>query len=273
MAIKKYALENKPLCIAVYGDTAYIGDTGGQIVSCAHPFSHPALFSFRRTSPVSCLCFDNGVLFYANWDGEVTRVDLRTREVAWVELESGMAKCCKCFGGNVFVSVNLRVYVLSPDLEILRVHEMRSKVLCMEAFNAEIYCGMSVPYIAVLGKDEVLSKHCTSILGMCVSHNQLLTASADNTIRGSGDEVVFEGKKWIRAIGNGVFSEGERVWASNGVPKCIYSHRADVSGVATHNDCILSVGFDHMLCVFNAEEAAHSDEEREIAALLAETRA
>ena len=272
MGLRKYRLKNKPICIYMHAGSVYIGDAGGCITSCPYPFAVPVPFlQSTKPSPISSICSDGRLVFYANWDGEVAAAGMDGSIVCTKKIECGIVKCCRSFGTRIFLSVNLRVYALDAHLNILNVYEMQSKVLCMEMLGQDIYFGMSVPYVSVLGGSSWMTRHATSILCMRASGGRLLTSSADSTIRGIDGTCVYEGENWIRSLGSGVFSEGRHVRRLGGKFESMYSHDADVSGVETYKECVLSVGFDCSFCVYDTETAVFSDEEREIQQLLAET--
>jgi hypothetical protein len=278
MLAARVRLPNKPLVVVPVGECVYIGDAHGVLYALKTPYTS-ATAVFQSVGPISALVFSGDRLYYGNWDGDVGVVEVDGKKA---NFGRHIVKCMVVHQDLIYASVGNFVYVLDLDLAVVHEYKVEHKVLCMSVFEGAVYCGMGVPFVARIGDGIMIlgkSAHETSIFCMCGEY----TGSADGTVMRQDysslerHAVIYKGQQWIRSMHSRyLFSEGKSVVADMSGIKCgsgtgfkhLYSHEADVVGVAAVGSKIVSIGLDYMYCVYDIGFEMSEEEEREIAELM-----
>ena len=254
--LKTVPLKNKPLCILEHNGDIYIGDARGTIYLLQAPYDRPRAIE-TAASPVSALAFHHR-LYYGTWDGVVCFGE-RSRG-----LGSDMVKAMTVWRGRVFVSVDLKLFVLDLDLNILEEHDTESKIYCICTHKDRLIFGMGHGLVSTYADEystATKSAHDASILAMA---DGLSGCTYGRLMRGG--DIVFASDQWIRSIFDaGLFSCGKSVMVDM---KAIYSHSDDVVGVLRIGNRVISIGLDFCYKIHEDGVGLAEDEERELLDML-----
>jgi hypothetical protein len=277
MTVRRISTENKLISLVAKDERIYIGDAGGTLYELGYPFTGLKKL-FQSTAPISAVEVDERI-YYGNWDGCVGVVGGKN-----TALSGEMVKCIRIFGSRVYVSVGMKVVILDLNLNVKEQYTMEYKVLAFTEAGGRLYCGMNVPYIARIDAGpEMMGKSGHEMAILCMDGEY--TGSADGTVMKqdfselSRGAVIYKGDEWIRSMhSQHLFSQGRDVIAdldglrgsASGSLQRIYSHDDNVEGVVCVRDKIVSIGLDYCYYIYDLDVSLGSDEEREIAELLAE---
>ncbi|KAI4292249.1 hypothetical protein PAPHI01_1523 [Pancytospora philotis] len=254
--LQSIPLRNKPLCIAVRGTTAYIGDARGNIYTVEHPYTHPRVLR-SNSSPVSSIVFADQ-LIYGDWDGTVHTENASRR------LGRDMVKAMAVFDGRLFVSVDRKLFVLGLDLAVLEEHDTPAKIYSMDVHGGAVHFGMARGLVA----SYCGGYHAPVDSGRDGDIISLRSGCAGST-RGelcAGGRVLYSSDKWIRSVWDeSLFAAGPCVLQHGNV---LHSHADDVVGVARIDDAVISIGLDCCYKVHIATPMLSENEEKELMDLL-----
>lgn len=255
--LRTVPLKNKPLCIIDNGGDVYIGDAHGAIHLLQAPYDRPRIVE-TAPGPVSALVF-LGRLYYGTWDGAVCCGE-KSRK-----LGTDMVKAMAAWRGRIFVSVDLRLFVLDPDLNILEEYDTESKIYCVCRHASHLSFGMGHGLISTYSAEgyaaAVQSAHDASILAMSGD----LSGCTHGKLMKNG-EAIFSSGPWIRSIfSEGLFSCGRSVMRDG---KVLYCHSDEVVGVLRAGGRVISIGLDFCYKVHEEGVGLAEDEERELLELL-----
>ncbi|KAK6089887.1 hypothetical protein P3W45_001090 [Vairimorpha bombi] len=272
--IKQINFQNKLLSLDYNEEYIVIGDNKGFIYKYKDGIVSKI---FYCDSPVSDVKIYQNDIFYITWDGDLFRNDRS------VNLCLGIAKGILLHKELIYISIDLKVFVVSLDLEIVKIIDVPHKILCFGIADDKVICGMNLPILGWI--DGIYNfftrniSHETAILSIHTTKNLIYTGSVDGTVQRyeiskifkKSDEklipekILFKNDKWTRNIYNEfIFSAGEVVFCYNdGLYKELYSHKDDVMKVIKYKDKIFSIGLDSVMKIFT-EEQVLDDELEEI---------
>lgn len=227
-----------------------IGDCRGNLLK----FSKNKLVKiYNCNSPISHIKIYNDTIYYSTWDGEMYKND------KCIKIKIGIIKSFQIFNELIYVSLDLELYVLNLNLDVLDCIPVNHKVLCMNIFKDKLILGFNNNQIGFLKLNTikyVSTEHFTGILKIFIKDDKIITGSVDGTIR-NNDKLIFESKKWIRDIYDlNLFCSGNDVCHNNNI---IYSHKDEVMRVVKIDNDIISIGLDCNINIYRTEELSENE--------------
>lgn len=256
MSLKTVPLANKPLCAVLNDGMIYMGDARGFIYVISGPHSPPKKI-LETPAPVSAIVCGN-VIYYGTWDGTVYT------EGKFKNLGKDMIKCMTLWRNILFVSVDLKLFLLDLDLNIIEEHNTASKIYCSESFDNRIVFGMGHGYTSVYSECyESAKKYAHD--GSIISMKNDLSGDTYGKLK-KGNSVLYCSEAWIRSIWDEtLFSSGKDVVRDG---KVLYSHTDEITGVIKMDGIIYSFGLDYCYKIYSEGIILNEQEEEECMRLL-----
>lgn len=264
MVVAKYKLPSKLLTIICNNHTIYIGSFTGQIYIQNSPSYTPKEF-IKLNEPVSSLDIFMDSLVIGTWSG-----NLYQNKNLKLNLGRYIIKAIKSFEDKLFVSHDSFVFILNNNFEIQKKIDLKCKILCFYIFQNNLLCGTNNNQLIKFERENALSpltietKHLTSILDIDSDGDQLITCSADKTIR-KNDICVYEGNNWIYSVTKNAFGDGKNLFINN---KLVFKHSDMISGIVETENKIISIGLDGVVAIYSENMECTAEEEEEIRNLL-----
>lgn len=251
--IRSIPTKHKLLCMSKNNNKLFIGDAGGNIVEFCINTQVPKKF-LSYESPISCIFFLGTTLYFGAWDGCISDGQKK------IKVGNNMIKCGIVFENKIFVSVDTKLVILSPSLDILSSIETKFKVFCMSVYNNTLQLGHSSGFLSTFEESGInLSKsvHDTSIIVL----KDGLSGSQDCTVA-KNFNIIYKGSGWIRSIvDETLFSCGRDIIKNNFL---LYSHADEITGVERIDNSIVSIGLDRCIKIHEDKFIMNKDEEDDI---------
>lgn len=207
--------KNKPLTIVKNSENKiHIGDYSGNLFL----YDNCKLKLIKNfVNPISGITFIKSDFYVCDWRGNVYS------ENKSVKLSNDICKSICSSDNEIFVSSGAYIFILSTDLEIIKqirldnnVSLATNKAICMDFFEGALYCGLSVPGILKITKDDekkfitekLNTSHTSNILKIKILREnnkiKIYTISADCSAR-VNDLLIYENENmWPNYIDDNI---------------------------------------------------------------------
>ncbi|EQB62356.1 hypothetical protein NAPIS_ORF00071 [Vairimorpha apis BRL 01] len=242
----------KLISLAYTTEYILIGDCRGNL----YKLSEKKLNKISNcNSPISQIKIYNNNIYYSTWDGEIYKND------KCIKIKTGIIKTFHILNDIIYVSLDLNIYVINLNLEVLNCIPVDHKVLCMSDFKNELVLGFNNNQIGLCKFNTIkyiTTKHFTGILNLFINDGKIVTGSVDGTIRNKNN-LIFKTNKWIRDIYDlNLFCSGNDVWFNNNI---LYSHNDEVMRVVKFHNDIISIGLDCKIIIYRIEELSEKEKQ------------